>query len=205
MLVCRAQIEFLIECNLDYNGKKLFSGIITQAWASNPAYCGPDGPIKDRCHGGIFKWTRLNSMCQKVEIFDPKDPEKLLLGFDNLCRSLPISFVINTTWWLPRLSALRLIGYDTIVPITEGLTEDGKPKIVDHIIGDFDMEVVYGIATFDRIIGPEALKLIGFTFPIGFVVTYGNVRWGFYYISPYQQSFAVTAGNVTIPQQNPLG
>eukprot|EP00884_Botryococcus_braunii_P008755 jgi/Botrbrau1/17881/Bobra.0717s0004.1 len=198
-------VEFIIECNLDYNGRKLFSGIITQAWASNPAYCGPDGPIKDRCHAGTFKWTPIDASCQTLEIYDPDDPTKLLLGFERLCRSLPISFLLNSTWWLPRLSAYRLISQDTFVPITKGLTEDGKPKIVDHVFGDFDMDVIFGIASFDRITGPEALKLIGFTFPIGVSVLYGTIRWGYFYISPYQRSFAVTAGNETIPQQNPLG
>jgi hypothetical protein len=201
-LGCGLQLTFIVECSLDYHNKTLASGKMEFMWVSNPDYCAPKGPILDACAGGIFKWEPIHEFCQNVYVYDPNDPKQLLVGFERLCKTLPFGWVYNTSYW-PQESAFRLIAYDTIVAITDGVTEDGRPKIVDHILGDFDFDVLCGLAHFDRITGPRASDFIGFTVPIGFSVTHYTTRWGFFRITPKQDTFAPIFSARTTVQPRP--
>eukprot|EP00884_Botryococcus_braunii_P010022 jgi/Botrbrau1/19020/Bobra.0100s0051.2 len=185
-------VTHIVQSSIEYNGKNISSGSIVVAWSSNPRYCNPEGngALKDRCYLANFKWTPLAENCENLHIYDPSDPNRLLLGFEQLCKSPPIGFFPSTTYTVPRLSAIRLTGFDTIVPVTDGFTEDGHPKIVDHILGDFDEEGFVRLCFLDRITGTAASSIRGFTFPVGNGYIDAKVRWGFNYISPLQQSFA---------------
>eukprot|EP00884_Botryococcus_braunii_P010019 jgi/Botrbrau1/19018/Bobra.0100s0050.1 len=187
-------VLYIVQSSLEYNGKNLSSGSIVSGWSSNPGYCNPqgDGLFKDRCYIGKFDWITLPRNCETLNIYDPADPKKLLLGFERICNTPPLIFLPNTSYYIPRLSPVRLSGFETFVPVTDGLTADGKPNIVDHVLGDFDMEVGVTIAWFDQITGSQTSNFIGFLFPVGFGFPFGKVRWGYNYISALQQSFAPT-------------
>jgi hypothetical protein len=189
------QVIYIVQSSVDHNNKTLSSGSITVAWSSNPKLCNPMGTglSKDRCFLGDFEWTPTSFNCKNLSIYDTTDPSKLLFGVDGLCNITPaLIFLPNTSYYVPRLSALRLTGFATIVPLTDGVTEDGQPKIVDHILGDFDMEVFVTIATFNQLTGPGIADFVGFIVPIAFGFFGGKLRWGYSYISPLQRSFAPT-------------
>jgi hypothetical protein len=188
----KPQVLFIVQTTLEYKGKKLSSGKITAAWSSNEKICNAEGTgiLKDRCFVGKFQWTDVGLGCETLHIYNPVMTSKLMLGFERLCKGLPFIPVINTTYWIARQDPLRLSTMDTIVAITEGSTKDGKPNIVDYVLGDFDYEVLGTIASFDRITGPGAEYFIGFNFPVGLAVEAGRVRWGYFYISEDQQSLS---------------
>jgi hypothetical protein len=107
-----------------------------------------------------------------------------------MCKSPSVVYLPNTSYMYPRLSALRLLGFDTIVPVTDGVTEDGQPKfkVVDHVLGDFDMEGLLSVATVGNISGCGTSNFIGSVLPVGVGDDEGKARWGYNYISPLQQS-----------------
>jgi hypothetical protein len=185
-----------VTCSINYNNKTLTSGYITNAWSSKASFCNPqgDGVSKDRCFLGNFEWTPVDASCKDLHIYDPADPSKLVFGFKRLCKTPILFYLPNSSYVYPRLSALRLLGFNTIVPVTQGVTADSQPKIVDHVLGDFDMESLVSLATFERINGPAVANLVGFSIPVGFGLPWAKVRWGYNYISPQQQSFAPTHG-----------
>eukprot|EP00884_Botryococcus_braunii_P016436 jgi/Botrbrau1/3476/Bobra.341_2s0008.1 len=194
-------LSFIVQATVNAHGRDFSSGRIVFSYSNNTAYCGPDGPLLDACYGGIFKWTDVGVGCETLEIYDPAHPTKLLLGFERLCRGLPFILVPNTTFMIPRLTPIRLSTLDTIVPIVDGVQADGSPKVVDHVLGDFDMEAIGTIVTYDRITGPRAPDFVGVTSPIGLAVDYAKLRWGFYTISPYQVSFPPEFPFLLIPYQ----
>ncbi len=80
--------------------KSYSSGSVTLAWSSNPAYCGPDGPLVGHCDAGIFNWTQPNAGSETLHIYDPEKPKDLVVGFERLCKELPILSFPNITYWL---------------------------------------------------------------------------------------------------------
>jgi hypothetical protein len=183
------QALFLVQCDLTYNNKTYGSGEITLSWASNAAYCGPNGLLVDNCEGGIFNWTQEGN-CQTLRIYDPKQPDSLIVGLERICTTPIIIYWPNTTYWIPRLSPLRLAGFNYFVPVVDGLTPEGKPRIVDHVLGDIDVEALTQFVVLDRITGPRARDFVGVTVPLGVkFLEPSRARLGFNYISPDQVSF----------------
>eukprot|EP00884_Botryococcus_braunii_P016442 jgi/Botrbrau1/3481/Bobra.341_2s0012.2 len=131
-------VVFVVQSDLTYNNRTYSSATPTQMWISNAAYCGPDGPLADTCEGSIFTWTKLPDDCETLRIYDPKEPDNLIIGFERMCKGGPYTFLPDTTYWLPRPSALRLGGWMYFIPIVDGLTADGQPRVVDHVLGDMD-------------------------------------------------------------------
>eukprot|EP00884_Botryococcus_braunii_P016437 jgi/Botrbrau1/3477/Bobra.341_2s0009.1 len=183
-------VIFLVQSDLTYNNKTYSSAIPTFSWASNAAYCGPDGPLVDRCEGGIFNWTQLSETCESLRIYDPNNPDNLIVGFERMCKIPPLLYLPNTTYIFPRLSPLRLSGFAYFVPIVDGVTSDGEPRIVDHVLGDLDMETLMSPSLIDRVTGPRARDFVGILSPLGAAwVAPAKGRLGFTYISPDQISF----------------
>eukprot|EP00884_Botryococcus_braunii_P016446 jgi/Botrbrau1/3485/Bobra.341_2s0016.1 len=183
-------VAFVVQSDLTYKNRTYGSATPTHMWISNAAYCGPDGPLADSCEGGIFKWTELGDDCKTLHIYDPKNPDNFIIGFERLCKRPPYMFVPDTTYWLPRPSALRLGGWMYFIPIVDGLTSDGQPRIVDHVLGDMDTGGFASLALIDRVSGPRAPDLVGVMSPIGVgVLPLGKVRMGSIYIAPDQPSF----------------
>jgi hypothetical protein len=184
------QVIFLVQSDLTYHNKTLSSGIPTFSWASKADYCGQDGPLLDRCEAGIFNWTQLGDDCESLHIYDPKNPDNLIVGFDRMCKRPPYIFNPNTTYWLPRPSALRLAGWAYFIPIVNGTTPDGKPRIVDHVLGDMESEALTCLVLIDRVTGPRARDFVGVLSPFGVgVVPPANIRLGSIYIDPDQPTF----------------
>eukprot|EP00884_Botryococcus_braunii_P010028 jgi/Botrbrau1/19026/Bobra.0100s0056.2 len=183
-------ILYIVQSSIVYNNRSVSSGSITVAWSSNPGYCNPngDGLFKDRCFVANFTWTPLDSYCENLEVYDPASPEEPVLKIERLCKTPTILYLFNSSLAYPRLSALRLSAFDTILSVTDGVTEEGQPKIVDHVLGDFDMDVLVGIGSFGKMSGPATDNFVGSLVPAGFGFHGGNVRWGYNFISPLQQS-----------------
>eukprot|EP00884_Botryococcus_braunii_P016457 jgi/Botrbrau1/3495/Bobra.341_2s0025.1 len=183
-------VVFLVQSDLTYNNKTYGSAEITFSWASNAAYCGPDGLLVDRCEGGIFNWTQLGGTCETLRIYDPKKPDNLIVGFERLCKIPPYVYIPNTAYLIPRLSPLRLAGFAYFVPLLEGNTTHGKPVVVEHILGDLDLDVLASFALIDRVTGPRAPDFVGILVPIGVGFNSpSKARIGFTYMSPDQMSF----------------
>eukprot|EP00884_Botryococcus_braunii_P016444 jgi/Botrbrau1/3483/Bobra.341_2s0014.1 len=183
-------VVFVVQSDLTYNNRTYGSATPTQTWMSNAAYCGPNGPLADSCKGGIFNWTDLGNDCETLRIYDPKEPDNLIIGFERLCKRPPYAILPDTTYWLPRRSELRLGGWMYFIPIVDGLKSDGQPRIVDHVLGDLDTGGFVSLAWMDRVSGPRARDLAGFLSPIGVgVPPGGQVRIGSIYIPPDQLSF----------------
>eukprot|EP00884_Botryococcus_braunii_P016454 jgi/Botrbrau1/3492/Bobra.341_2s0022.1 len=183
-------VVFLVQSDLTYNNRTYSSATPALSWASNGAYCGPDGPLVDSCEGGIFNWTKLGNDCETLHIYDPKNPDNLIVGFERMCTRPPYMFVPSTAYLVPRPSALRLAGWMYFVPIVDGHAADGKPRIVDHVLGDIDTEEITSVALMDRVSGPRARDFVGILSPIGVgFLPPAKARLGFIYISPDQPSF----------------
>jgi hypothetical protein len=181
---------FLVQSDLTYKNKTLSAGTPTFSWASNAAYCGPDGPLVDRCEGGIFNWTQHGNNCESLNIYDPKNPDNLIVGIERICKIPPIAYLLNTTYWLPWPSALRLAGWAYFIPIVNGTTPEGNPRVVDHVQGDMDNEALLSLALLDRVTGPRARDFVGVLNPLGVAVLPGStMRLGSIYIDPDQPTF----------------
>lgn len=76
-----------------------------------------------------------------------------------------------------------------IVPVTDGVNDDGSPKIVDHMVYDSDLEGPVSLAAFDGISGPAAVNFSTLLFPVGMKFKEGHaLRIGTLYLTPDQQS-----------------
>lgn len=195
------QLSYIVQAAVNANNRTITSGKIVFSYINNTAYCWPDGPLVDRCYHGLFKWKDIGLGCETLGIYDPAHPDKLLVGFERLCRGLPFIVMPNTTYLIPRLSPIRLSTLDTIVPVEDGVNADGTPKVVDHVLADFDMEAIGTIVSIDRITGPKAPDFVGVILPIGLAVNYARIRWGTFTISPYQISFPPDFPWFLIPYQ----
>lgn len=176
----------------DRNGKRFGTGRITQSWASHPRYCGEESPFADYCTPTVWDWksTKQNS-CETLSIFDPKNLKDPMLKITNMCK-LPGVYipVPNTTWYIPRKSALRLFMMDVLASIVDGTNPDGSHKVVNHALYDFDMEDISQLATFEKMEGPTVTNFTQDLIPLGFgLMGGGKVRTGVFYITPEQQTF----------------
>lgn len=195
------QLSFIVQAAVKANNRTYASGKIVYSYSNNTAYCGPDGPLVDRCYEGIFKWTDVGLGCETLHIYDPAHPSNLVIGFERMCRGLPFILVSNTTFTVPGLSPFRLSALDTFVPVEDGVNPDGTPKIVDHVLGDFDFEGFGTIVSIDRFTGAKLHDFVGVFLPMGLAVDYAKLRWGFFSISPYQVSFPPDFPFSLIPYQ----
>jgi hypothetical protein len=175
---------------LGENGKKYESGRITQSWASGEKYCGLDGVFGDYCMPTKWDWQRLPGGCEDLSIYDHDNTKEPMLHIQRMCKIPGIFFPVpNTTWYIPRKSALRLFMMDIITSIVDGFESDGKPKVTNHVLYDFDMQAVGTLATYEKMEGPTVANFSQYLFPLGFGVLPGTIRTGVFEISPDQQSF----------------
>lgn len=178
------QVLYLMLGTYREAGKSYITAKITQAWASN-GYCGPKSPIVDKCTESVFKWNRQQFGCDTLSISEASNPKTPVLIFKDLCKvpflSIPTP---NTTYFFPKYSALRLVGYKSVTPIFDG------PNIVKRVLLNLDLEGLLTIASFQSIDGPAASNLTGCCFPIGGAyLPGGKMTFGYFTISPLQQSF----------------
>eukprot|EP00884_Botryococcus_braunii_P009654 jgi/Botrbrau1/18690/Bobra.0386s0018.1 len=173
------------------DGKRLETGRITQSWASHPMYCGRDSPFGDFCTPSVWNWSPSRQGCETLSIYEQKNLKNPILKITNMCKIPGIYIPVpNTTWYIPRKSALRLFMMQVLSSVVDGTSSDGSPKVVDHTLFDFDMEDIATWATFEKMEGPTVGNFTQDLIPLGFnLLNGGKVRTGVYYISPDQQTF----------------
>jgi hypothetical protein len=179
------------------NGQKLETGRITQSWASHPMYCGEKSPFADPCTPSVWKYETRSNGCQDLAIYDPDNLKTPLLNVTGMC-VIPGSYFPagNTTWYIPRESAVRLFAFDLLTYIVDGVGAEGRPHIAQRGLFDFDAECIGAASWYDHVGGSAVGNFTQYLIPLGFsVLPGGRVRTGVFSISPNQASFANVTGS----------
>lgn len=143
------------------------------------------------CRPAVFDWHTLSDLGNKdINLYDPSDLSSPILSIKGIVE-MPFSqfWMPNTAMWIPPFSGFRLFIMGGIVPVTEGVNEDGSPKITGHVVFDSDLEGPVALSAFDGISGPAASKFSALLYPVGMKLKAGHsLRIGHMYLTPEQQS-----------------
>lgn len=144
------------------------------------------------CETAVFDWgTPGRNGAKDINIYNPSDLKNPIFSLHGV-QQIPFSdfWGPDTALYIPSLSAFRLYIMDAVIPLVDGVNEDGSPRVVDHVLFDSDFGGPASVAYIQGVGGSQASNMSGWMIPFGLKLMYPQpMKLGFPRIVSGQQSF----------------